>query len=271
MNESQIKDGLRDLVLPEPELGFDPDDVATRAAKRRLTRRASIATGAGTLAVLAVVSALLMTGQGGVAPATMPDDIHTQIERNKRHLASVLPGMIGGARDLKIDGSLMTGERVTENGPGPDLDNMVRLEVSFQGQGGPKDFKVAIRAPHPDPATGALFGLGPACGRPVAGRQSGARVTNVDPRVPQPVEGPKCEKLPQPDGSTVTVTSGKVPAVSRGDADATSISVIHYRKDGVYVGYFAVHLPVGDGPDTTNPLTAEKAIKLVTDPALYLK
>jgi hypothetical protein len=42
MDENEIKDGLRGLALMEPTLGFDPDDVATRAAKRQKNRRTTL-------------------------------------------------------------------------------------------------------------------------------------------------------------------------------------------------------------------------------------
>ena len=42
MDDKQIMNELRGLALAEPLLGFDPDDVATKAAKGVRNRRATL-------------------------------------------------------------------------------------------------------------------------------------------------------------------------------------------------------------------------------------
>lgn len=65
MDDKQIMNELRGLALAEPLLGFDPDDVATKAAKGVRNRRATLTAGVGTLAVIgAAVTAVAFAGPG---------------------------------------------------------------------------------------------------------------------------------------------------------------------------------------------------------------
>lgn len=58
MIEQQMSERMRDAVLDEPPLGFDPDEMVTRASRRQRHRRAT--TGAAAAVVAVAVSAVLV-------------------------------------------------------------------------------------------------------------------------------------------------------------------------------------------------------------------
>jgi len=126
MDENEIEAGLRGLTLMEPTLGFSPDDVAAQAAKRERTRRASLAVGAGTVAVATVAVIVFGTaggeslpltpaGSAGSTPTTSSPyykspakpmdpahDLTAQVARNKNHLMQVLPTLKKDVRELEV-------------------------------------------------------------------------------------------------------------------------------------------------------------------------
>jgi hypothetical protein len=62
--EKQLEDRMRSALTDEPPLGFDPDEVADRAGRRRRQRRATFGAAAGVL-VLAVGAVVVGGARGG--------------------------------------------------------------------------------------------------------------------------------------------------------------------------------------------------------------
>ncbi|OLF09479.1 hypothetical protein BLA60_20195 [Actinophytocola xinjiangensis] len=69
MNERQLIDDLSTAVLNEPPLGFDPDEVIDRAARRRRHTMATAMTGSA--AVLVAVTAIAFGATGANSPPSV--------------------------------------------------------------------------------------------------------------------------------------------------------------------------------------------------------
>ncbi|MFC0114413.1 hypothetical protein [Kibdelosporangium aridum] len=106
MDEREIIEGLRRLELAEPKLGFDPDEVAGRAAKRLRTRRAILATSAGTLVVAAMAVATLIYGNASSGLPLVPAVTTTSSPRTHplaTTVRSIMTRLVPDAKDVKID------------------------------------------------------------------------------------------------------------------------------------------------------------------------
>lgn len=275
MDDKQIMNELRGLALAEPLLGFDPDDVATKAAKRVRNRRATLIAGVGTLAVIgAAVTAVTFAGLGSAqvaarpATATSPTsaesplDIETQQARNRRHLADVLGKVLVGAQAIDI--------QALDNKYGNDLP-MTTYVVSYRDGTGPASFNLTITAPT---ASQAMPKLADQC-NPAVGQEGLNKKTS------------RCDKLSQPDGSTLVVQEiDSLQTDSRAVPKVMELDAIHYRTDGSTVNIIndvlvsdSLAARVGQPGDSTGestmrpkaPLTEQQLTTLVTDPAFSLK
>jgi hypothetical protein len=217
---TDLETRLREVVLAEPPLGFDPDDVVTKAAKRQRNRRATVATVVVTLGIAgAAVVALRPSSPPPLAPPAAtylppviivkpPQQPQTPLQlRNMAHLKGVLPGVIPGARKIVID--------------------------SFYSMGGEL---------HADEmSTGISFvdhdGKGHAFNIAILGKLTVARNTRPVSEACPPDGRMRCDKIPQPDGSTVViseVSAGGLPS----EPPSTTVggrSAAHYRVDGTSV------------------------------------
>jgi hypothetical protein len=150
---------------------------------------------------------------------------------------------------------------------------MTTYEVSYRDGTGPASFNLTITAPA---ASQAMTKLADQC--------------NYFHRAAQGLNGKplRCDKLSQPDGSTVvvqeTATLQTDPQVL---AKVKGLDAIHCRTDGSTVNIVNDVVVSGNlaarfgqlGPDGTGkpsmrpkpPLTEQQLIKLVTDPAFNLK
>lgn len=125
MDEHTLAREFDRVVRGEPPLGFDPDDVVTRAGRRQRRRRATITAGGGVAAIaIAAIAVPLAVGHGGgtrveaattatSAPAThqsaqwppntltFPSISHGRLtddlSAGKQHLLSVLSTVVPGA------------------------------------------------------------------------------------------------------------------------------------------------------------------------------
>jgi hypothetical protein len=251
VDDKQLTNGLRGLALAEPPLGFDPDEVATTAAKRIRNRRATIGAGLVTLAVLG--SAVTFLGPGdtqapthvavptGPPPASgLPPATDPQLLRNMEHLREVLPALLPGATDITV----------------PDLEpgqhpGMMTAVVQFRDDAGPASFNVTITSPK---GRAGMKKPGDLC---------------------EPGSSPRCEIVSQSNGDKVLFNEYD------SSADASN-----YRADGGYIGVLnssfvsgmlAEHFDFKDdeGFYKTNrgrpPLNEQQLTQLVTDPAFSLE
>lgn len=271
MDDKQLTNGLRGLALAEPPLGFDPDEVATTAAKKIRTRRATIGAGLATLVVLGAAVTFLGPGESqapspvavpsgpppvnGLPPATDP-----QMLRNIEHLREVLPKLLPGATDITVP-DLEPGQR-----PG-----MMTAVVEFHDDAGPASFNVTITS-----------------AKARSGMKSATDICDPD----DPQRGPggeplRCEIIPQPGGGKVLLAeSGHQGRNPDRVAAVTSFYAFGYRADGGYVGinnesYISQALAERyDFKDDEGfyrsirprfPLNEQQLMALVTDPAFALK
>lgn len=281
MDTHEIEAGLRAITLTEPELGFNPDDVATRAAKHQRQRRSGFAAAGGTVAVAAVAVALFASGGAAVIPLTPatpatpsrhggpPPNVHlpAQVERIKKHLDQVFPTIVPGAHNIEP----ATGDQY------PNWDIVSATKV-FKDSEGPASFNISV---------------------------NGSYATANDMFTPDEICANGCDRFPQPDGSFVimknlrsatlpangTQPSGKdlPPAVGQpsgahplGDrVELTNGPVVgreatHFRRDGSSVGLYMTNIvPASQvqgqpGQRSTPPLTDQQIIALITDPGFNL-
>jgi hypothetical protein len=289
MDNNEITDGLRGLVLAEPPLGFAPDEVANRAARRQRDRRVAIGTGVAvtTVAVAAVAFAVNVTSTGGGAAGAGPTesrpagsstaqrpahDLTAQSTRNRQHLRQVLGGVLPDATEIKV-------ADFDQNYPeAADAWTMLTTEVTFRDDAGPAYFTLTVAGPQ---AAGDFEPLASRCDpHPVDDNGKPLEV----PTLPngQPL---RCKKLPQPDGSTVVVEeTGEAAPGKGGDLEVVRVAgldAMHYRTDGSTVNIVNDDLvsvrtaeEYGEknraGTRPRIPLTEQQLIALVTDPAFNL-
>ncbi|WP_410602770.1 hypothetical protein [Amycolatopsis sp. lyj-90] len=260
----ELENRLRGIKLAEPPLGFDPDEIATTARKRR-NRRAVALTGATTLAVIAAVVAFATPGGPAVAPAASPStvapvpspgpvkpptppktDLTAQKAKIAGHLAAALPNVLTGAKDIEVRSvsQVRTWDILVATIGYRDASGAVRsLVVTISGTEAAK----------------LGFSLEDSC---EPGRRA---VDGLDADIPGVTSGEPvgCVKLPQADGSTVVVT-GTVPSLPPGDVEPGR-DAIAYRADGTSV---AVSTGAGDGGSRP---ADDQLIRLVMDPELDLR
>lgn len=199
---TDLETRLREVSFAEPPLGFDPDDVVTKAAKRQRTRRATVATVAVTLGIAgAAVVALRPSPPPPAPPATtyLPPEIvvkppqqpQTPLERrNLAHLKDVLPGVIPGARKIVIDSFYSMGGELHAD----EMSTSISF-VDHEGKGHAFNLGLMGRLT----VSRNMLPVAQACSLPGSGR---------------------CDKYPRPDGSTAVVFGS---------------SAVHYRADGTAV------------------------------------
>jgi hypothetical protein len=265
MDEKEILAGLRGLSLPEPELGFNPDDVATKAAKRQRNRRATLATGAGTFAVAGAAVAIMifngatdallpLTPAGGATTSRHPTssrvtipkppspehDLAVQMARNKMHLLDVLPTLLPGAKEVAVP-------QARQDYPSePEGWDITSYSTFFRDEAGPAEFNFVV------------FG------------KVSTRLSSGQEKCDTPA--PKCQEFPQADGSVVVIKT---------EAGGSVRTATHYRKDGtkIYIDNgkgislsLVNHYHEGE-PGTKRsrfPLNDQQLIALATDPAFNL-
>ena len=272
MDENEIKDGLRGICLAEPALGFDPDEVATRAARRLRNRRSTVGASVGTLAAVGVAAGALAIvphmssaagggGQSSYATATATGtatagvtprmlDMTAQMARVRQHLLAILPGLLPGASHLTVT--------MQQYGDAGDGDTIMAI-VEYRDAGGPAAFNLTV--------IGKLDSS--AMGPPGCGTSNSAN-------------------LPQADGSTVCVMTmvpfTGAPATGApatgGQYTTEGFEAIAHRPDGSAVSVYdsrlvgaALARRLGSPQMTVRaqpPLDQQQILTLLTDPQLNL-
>lgn len=268
MNEQTLAKELTRAVLDEPPLGFEPDEVVTRAALRHKRRRVSTLVGFGVVVVAAAAVALPLTlgrstgspghisTAGPPAPgrvtgiAQWPDSSTTRQPKPTdaqlkstgaavlQHLRSILPAMSPGA-DVGAEpmvatgqfGALELGESDKVQEPGASVKQPV---TSPAGR-----FSVTVDV-DALPAAARPFDLGDVC---AAARHQ------IDPAV-------ACHYVRLSDGALVLTM--KSPSV---------IWVTNYRPDGLMV---TATTSYDSHRGKALPLTEAQVTDLAMDPAFTL-
>lgn len=285
MDENEITEGLRGIVLAEPPLGFDPDDVATKAARKQRDRRVALGSGlaVAVVAVAAVTFAANATGGTdtiGAGPSTAPTrtapdhDLSAEAERNQRHLRQVLLRVLPKADEFKVS------PFTQQYQDSPDSWASFTAEVSFRDDAGPAYFTLTVAGPQ----SASDF-------EPLAQRCDPRRIGDPGRHAAEyklPNGKPlRCTRIPQPDGSTVVVEETGVAAVGKDGnlhlVRKSGLNAMHYRTDGSIVGIVnddMISVRLAEEYGETKPdgspkrdqrvrpsLTQQELVALVTDPA----
>jgi hypothetical protein len=242
MNESQIEDGLRNIALLEPALGFDPDEVATRAAKRKKARSTALMAGVAAGVAGLVATAMLMVPNMGDATAPATQDTVTPFERNKRHFQEIASKTITDASELTVV-DLKIPYYVT------NPEGSLLIGAGFEDRHGHGKTFLAISDAAP-PAT---------LGYPTPEQCfPGSTATRYH----------QCRLVTRQDGSTVVAANSSSPISA-----SSAVLAIHHRKDGTYVIITittGISKP-GNGEPKPLRVAEDEAIALATDPAFALR
>jgi hypothetical protein len=283
MDETELVDRLRGLALAEPALRCDPDEVATRAARRLRQRRAMIGTVVAVVALTAAVVAASATDLTGAGPAdigppissefpspqpdpTDPHDLSGAAARNRVHLRQVIGTVLPAAQQISV-GDFKQNYRYDVR-----LWASIASQVEFTDDAGPAVFYLVIAGP-------GVYGTADTVCTPDLGPDGKPAVKATLP------DGRhlRCDKVPQPDGSTLLLAeSGEPGAAEHTLSRVTGLSALLYRPDGSVVALSnddTVSNDVAERFGQTNPggtrsrmpLTEQQVITLVTDPAFTLR
>jgi hypothetical protein len=191
---TDIETRLREVDLAEPPLGFDPDEVADRAAKQSRRRTAGIT---GTLAVGAVVVAVAVFAPSTpdpVPPAAPTPPSAAEQARVRQAFTDTVTRLFPGLRGLTVGAS-------TADTLGPDRMSTTATFADAAGQ--PGTFQLTVRGKRVPWDAAAL---GRACAAtPCDKAPDGAVLVIHEAGVPGGGHGFD-GGLYRPDGSAVTIT-----------------------------------------------------------------
>ncbi|MEV6443599.1 hypothetical protein [Amycolatopsis sp. NPDC051716] len=230
----ELETRLREVDVPEPPLGFDPDAVADRAARHVRRRRAGLT---GTLAAASVVAAVVVFAPGTppVSPAAPPTPPSLADQaRIRQALTDAVTRVLPGVRGLTVGTS-----PADVIGPG----RMAVTAIFADAAGRPGDFQLTVYGRR-----------APGDRVPVIG--SCAEPESVDLR---------CERIPQPGGAELLVfETGYVSA--GGITKLRGFNGVLHRADGSTV---TLTDAADDAADSAQ-LTEEQLANVITDPAFAL-
>ncbi|TDP96255.1 hypothetical protein [Labedaea rhizosphaerae] len=257
MEQSQIEQGLRDVLLAEPPLGIDPDRVADAAARSRRNRRAGFATGIGFVAVAAVAAgATIFANAGQVQPAAPPkpgkqQEIDREMARNAAYLRFVLPKMLPQARDLEV--------RYEQATPPGEHGAIMTAHITFTDSAGPAEIQLFIESPGGTRTTTASM-----------------RKNCVDVRKQVSTEGRplRCTVTTRPDHTVLGINEMGLVDIKLPDdqpVQVNEVDMTHLRPGVGAIAIDNVRYPIDENTLRERyPLTEQQEIALVTDPALVM-
>ncbi|KDN21303.1 hypothetical protein [Amycolatopsis rifamycinica] len=234
---TDLETRLREVDLPEPPLGFDPDEVADRAARHTRRRRAGIT---GTLAVFsaAAAAAVFAPGTSPVPPAAPPSSPSppspAEQARIRQALADAVIGVFPGVRGLTVGVSpadaIGPGRMAVTATFADAAGRPGNFQLTVYGRGTPDDH-VPVARSCPEPDTGGL----------------------------------RCDRIPQPGGAVLLVS--EVGYVSTGGfTKLRGFDSVLRRADGSAV---TLTDAADDAADSVQ-LSEEQLTKVITDPAFVL-
>ncbi|MEV6642890.1 hypothetical protein [Amycolatopsis sp. NPDC051371] len=193
---TDLETRLRDVELAEPPLGFDPDEVADRAARQ--VRRRSAAVVVATVAVVA--AAFLVPSPAPVVPAAapVPPSLAEQ-SRIRLVLADAVTRALPGVHDLTLG-------RSSADSIGPERMSVTAEFVDSSGR--PGNFQLTVR-----------------------GARAAHQVVPADRLCTASGSEARCVRLPQPDGG-VLVLSELVYLDENGTPVRDGITGFLYHPDG---------------------------------------
>ncbi|MEU4519694.1 hypothetical protein AB0F52_13375 [Amycolatopsis sp. NPDC024027] len=231
---TDLETRLRDVEVAEPPLGFDPDEVADRAARHTRRRRAGIT---GALAVASAVAAVAVftPGTHPVSPAAPPTPPSLADQaRIRQALTDAVTGVFPGVRGLTVGVS-------PADAIGPGL--MAVTAVFADEAGRPGSFQLTVY------------------GRQVPGDHVPVARSCPEP----PTDGLRCDRIPQPGGAVLLVS--EVGYVSTGGfKKLRGFNGVLNRADGSAV---TLADAADDAADSAQ-LSEEQLTKVITDPAFVL-
>ena len=241
---TELETRLRELDLAEPPLGFDPDDLADRAAKQARLRVAAVG---GTLAAVAVAAAVAVFG-AGASPVPAPPGAQTgppsaaDQARIRGALTGAVTRLLPGLRSLSVGTS-------SADAVGPGRVSATAVFVDRDGR--PGVFQVTVRDVR---ASRDVVPLARMC--------------------PAPGNGPRCDKIPLPGGAVLVVFESGY--ASGGDLQHPRYTKLRglngslYRRDGSTVTLTDADDGVPGVTDSVQ-LTQEQLTKVITEPAFALR
>lgn len=243
---TDLETRLRELDLAEPPLGFDPDDLADRAAKQTRLRVAVVG---GTLAAGAVVAAVAVFGSGAspvpAPPAAKPGPPPAAEQaRIRQALTDAVTRLKPGLRSLSVGTS-------SADAVGPGRFSATATFVDAAGW--PGSFQVTLRDVR---ASDDVVPLARVCPKPGEADEL------------------RCDKIPQPGGAVLVVYESGY--ASGGDLEHPQFTKLRgingtlYRPDGSTVTIFDADDGVPGVTDSVQ-LTQEQLTKVITDPAFTLR
>jgi hypothetical protein len=255
MNEEQIEQGLRDVLLAEPPLGVDPDRMVETAMRKQRQRRASAATVIGIVAVAAIAAGtMIVTGGGEPRPASPPQltkqqEMEQEMARNAAHLRYVLPELLPGAAKIRVE------YKAIQKPDDPGAVSM-RVDITFLDSAGHAEVMMQIGSPK-TMADVALSGK-------FCDSTRGLRTTEGKPV--------RCETTKQPDHSVLHVfESGDVVSGHGKAVEVVELNMSHQRPGIGQVMIVNHRYPIGDHLRSRYPLTEEQGVALATDPVLTMR
>ena len=259
MSEEDVRDGLRDAVADEPPLDFDPETLVAGARHQAKRRRALVATGVATVAVVAAAVALpvalgrdeTQVAQPPASTATSPkptpwssrstpspytvDELRRRSQQMAAHLRDVVPDVLPKATEF--DYGEFGGEAA---GAFYEGETSVNASVSFTFENARYSLVVTVWVP----------------GAP-----------SMSPTEVCAASGAYCKQYGERDGGPIVVRTEDL-------GDQTISTLYHFRPSGgvvqiaAYNYDMASRVPPKYMPDI--PVTLDQLTRLATDSDLGL-
>jgi hypothetical protein len=192
---TDLETRLREVDLAEPPLGFDPDEVADRAAKQARLRTAGITGTLGVAAVAAAVAVFAPAAPAPVPPAGPPTPPSlAEQARVRQGLTDAVTRLFPGLRSLTVGAS-------TADAVGPDRMSATATFVDAAGR--PGTFQLTVRGDRAAPDVAPLDRV--CASRPCDRTPDGALLAITEFEDPGELRGFN-GVLARPDGSVVTIT-----------------------------------------------------------------
>jgi hypothetical protein len=268
MSEEDVRGGLRDAVVDEPPLVFDPDDLVAAARHQVKRRRALVAVGAATVAVaMAAVAIPLALGRGGsaqvadqpVPPSTVSSPSPSRVPSIEWPPPDIVPKQYDTA-ELRTRANVMAAhlESVV---PAvlPTASDFVYGEFGGEAAGSFHEGQTYANAPVSFVIDGARYSIFVTVWVPNAPQMS--------PEVVCGANLADCEQVGEQDGGALMIKTEDL-------GDRTISTLNHFRATGSIVQIAAYNYDMADTMPTvympTIPVTLDQLKRLATDPELGL-
>lgn len=257
MDEHQIEQGLRDVLLAEPPLRVDPDRMVDAAVRNRRHRRAGITAGMAILAAAVVAGAVALTGPGQPQPASPPkptqhQELEHEMARMAAHLRYVLPRLLPQAARIRVEYELL-------EPPAVRTGVQMKTQVTFTDSAGFAEFQLFI-----DSSKSVV-------NDPASWNKECAKVREHQSTEGRPM---RCSATERADHSVLRFWEAGDGPSSKSESHApvkvTEADMTHLRTDGGAVVIVNHRFDVDGKPRSRFPLTEAQEEALATDPVLVM-